>query len=59
MEVVLASGRTGQFDLVVNHEKIVGRGGNWLSRRFGAGYPDPEDVVDLLMKHLAGTTTTS
>jgi hypothetical protein len=50
------SGRTGQFEVVANNETIVNRGGNWFTRRFGAGYPDPQGVVDLLEKRLARGT---
>ena len=27
------------------------RGGNWLTRSFGAGYPDLDSVVEQLEKH--------
>jgi predicted Rdx family selenoprotein len=50
-EVVLVPGKTGQFDVVADGEKIAERGGNWLTRSFGAGYPDLEGVVEKLEKH--------
>jgi hypothetical protein len=52
-EVVLVPGKTGQFDVVADGEKIAERGGNWLTRSFGAGYPDLDGVVEKLEKHQA------
>ena len=51
MEVVLTPGKTGQFDVVADGEKIAERGGNWLTRSFGAGYPDLHSVIEKLEKH--------
>lgn len=51
---MLAPGRTGQFDVTADDQTIVNRGGNWLTRRFGAGYPDFDGVVDALQSHIAG-----
>ena len=51
VDVVLVPGKTGQFDVVADGEKIAERGGNWLTRSFGAGYPDLESVVEKLEKH--------
>jgi hypothetical protein len=51
MEVVLTPGKTGQFTVVADGEKIAERGGNWLTRSFGAGYPDLDRVVEKLEKH--------
>lgn len=50
VEVALVPGKTGQFDVVADGEKIAERGGNWLTRSFGAGYPDLESVVEKLEK---------
>ena len=52
-DVVVTPGKTGQFDVVVDDDTVVQRGGNWITRRFGAGYPDFDAVVDLLEKRLA------
>lgn len=41
----MTSGAIGQFDVLVDGRKIAGRGGNPLTRLFGAGYPDLESVV--------------
>ena len=51
VDVVLVPGKTGQFDVLADGEKIAERGGNWLTRSFGAGYPDLEGVVEELEKH--------
>ena len=51
VDVVLVPGKTGQFDVVADGEKIAERGGNWLTRSFGAGYPDLEKVVEKVEKH--------
>lgn len=50
---VVSSGKTGQFDVIADGEKIAGRGGNWFTRSFGAGYPDLDNVVELLGKRRA------
>jgi hypothetical protein len=50
VDVVLVPGKTGQFDVVADGEKIAERGGNWLTRSFGAGYPDLDGVVEELEK---------
>ena len=51
MEVVLTPGKTGQFDVMADGEKIAERGGNWLTRSFGAGYPNLDSVIEKLEKH--------
>lgn len=51
MEVVLTPGKTGQFDVLADGEKIAERGGNWLTRSFGAGYPDLDSVIEKLEEH--------
>ena len=52
--VVTRNGKTGQFDVIADGEKVAGRGGNRLTQIFGAGYPDPNSVVDQLEKVAAG-----
>jgi hypothetical protein len=52
---VVTPGKTGQFDVIADGEKIVQRGGSWLTRSFGAGYPDLESVVEQLERRRAGT----
>jgi hypothetical protein len=51
VEAVLTPGKTGQFDVVTDGEKIAERGGNWFTRSFGAGYPDLESVIEKLENH--------
>jgi hypothetical protein len=52
-EAVVTPGKTGQFEVLADGEKIAERGGNWLTRSFGAGYPDLESVVEQLQKRRA------
>jgi len=51
IEPVITPGKLGQFEVIADSERIVERGGNWLTRSFGAGYPDLESVVEQLEKH--------
>lgn len=51
IEAVITPGKTGQFDVIADGEKIAERGGNWFTRRFGAGYPELDSVVEQLEKH--------
>jgi hypothetical protein len=48
IDTVLTPGKIGQFDVIADGKRIVARGGNWLTRSFGAGYPDLENVVEQL-----------
>ena len=48
LDAVCTPGGTGQFDVLADGERIAQLGGNFLTRRFGAGYPDLDGVVDLL-----------
>lgn len=50
IESVVTPGKTGQFEVLADGERVVGRGGNWFTRSFGAGYPDLESVVEQLQK---------
>jgi hypothetical protein len=51
IEAVVTPGKTGQFEVIADGQRIAERGGNWLTRSFGAGYPDLECVVEQLEKH--------
>jgi hypothetical protein len=53
IEVTTTPGKRGQFEVIADGKKIAERGGNWLARKFGAGYPDLEGVVEQLEKHRA------
>jgi hypothetical protein len=46
VEAVLKPGKTGQFDVIVDGRKVAERGGNWITRQFGAGYPNINSIVD-------------
>jgi hypothetical protein len=50
IEAVVTPGETGAFEVFADGERIAGRGGNWFTRSFGAGYPDPDSVVEQLQK---------
>jgi hypothetical protein len=50
IEAVTTPGKTGQFEVIADGEKIAERGGNWFTRSFGAGYPDLDSVVEQLEK---------
>ena len=49
-DAVVTPGKTGQFEVLADGEKVAERGGNWITRSFGAGYPELEKVVDQLQK---------
>lgn len=51
IDAVLTAGKIGQFEVIADGKRIAERGGNWLTRSFGAGYPDLESVVEQLKKH--------
>ncbi len=46
-------GKSGEFAVVVDGEVIARRGGNILSRLFGAGWPDMDEVVRAVEERLA------
>ena len=48
IEARVEPGEHGRFDVKVDGELIASRGGNWFTRRLGAGWPDPAGVVALL-----------
>ena len=50
IEAVVTPGKTGQFDVLADGEKVAERGGNWLTRSLGAVYPDLNGVVEQLEK---------
>ena len=56
IDAVCTPGKTGQFDVIMEDEKIAERGGNWLTRSFGAGYPDLEKVIEQLVEKNRGGT---
>lgn len=50
IDAVIMPGKTGQFDVIADGNKIAERGGNWFTRKLGAGYPDLESIVEKLAK---------
>jgi hypothetical protein len=54
IEPVITSGKTGQFEVIADGEIIAERGGSWLTRSFGAGYPDLDSVVEQIEKRRKG-----
>jgi len=56
IDAICTPGKTGQFDVLVDGERVAQRGGNWLTRSFGAGYPDLQKVIEQLAeKNRPGT----
>ncbi len=55
IDAVLVPGKTGEFKVIAEGEQIAERGGNWISRKFGAGYPDLERVVEQLKQRRASS----
>lgn len=53
VETSLSTGKVGQFDVLVDGKRVVARGGNFITRQFGAGYPDLEDAVDAVRANMA------
>jgi len=50
IDAAMVEGRTGQFEVVVDGVSLVQRGGTKLTRiLFAAGYPDLDQVVELLV----------
>jgi hypothetical protein len=56
IEAVLTPGKTGQFEVLADGEKIAERGGNWLTRNFGAGYPNLNRVIEQLEQRRTSKT---
>ena len=50
VQAVCTPGQTGQFDVIVDGKRIAQRGGNWFTRKLGAGYPDLASVVEQIAK---------
>jgi hypothetical protein len=50
IDAVVTPGKTGQFEVLADGETVVERGGNWLTRSLGAGYPDLNNVVEQIQK---------
>ena len=48
IDAVKRPGKIGEFEVFVEGESVAKRGGNFLTRNFGAGYPDLDALVDVL-----------
>ena len=48
VDAITKPGRIGEFEVFADGSSVAKRGGNFLTRSFGAGYPDLEDLVALL-----------
>jgi hypothetical protein len=48
IEAIIRPGKTGQFEVIADGEKVAERGGNWFTRSFGAGYPNLDKLVERL-----------
>ena len=59
VEAVIRPGKTGQFEVIADGERIAERGGNWFTRRFGGGYPDLDSVAEQLEKRRASVKESS
>ena len=53
LEAVTKPGKIGEFEVFADGESVAKRGGNFLTRSFGAGYPDLDAVVAVLAKKSA------
>jgi len=50
IEPILTPGKTGQFDVLADGNRTAERSGNFLTRSFGAGYPDLDNLVEQLVE---------
>jgi hypothetical protein len=48
IDAVRKPGKTGDFEVLADGEKVAKRGGNFITRSFGAGYPDLGSVIERL-----------
>ena len=51
VDAVTTAGELGQFDVIVDGERVAERGGNRFTRSLGGGYPDLDTVVARLEQH--------
>jgi hypothetical protein len=55
IEAFITPGKTGQFEVIADGERVAERGGNWFTRSIGAGYPDLDSVVEQLARRSVTT----
>ena len=53
LDAVTKPGKIGEFEVFADGESVAKRGGNFLTRSFGAGYPDHDAVVAVLAQKSA------
>lgn len=53
LDVLTKPGRFGEFEVFADGVSVAKRGGNFLTRSFGAGYPDLDALVDALAQRSA------
>ena len=46
----MEAGQFGQFDVMADGALVASRGGGWLSRALGGGWPDDDRVVSDLKR---------
>jgi len=53
IDAVKRPGKIGEFEVFADGVSVATRGGNFLTRSFGAGYPDLDALVDHLAQRQA------
>jgi hypothetical protein len=53
IDAVKRPGKIGEFEVFADGESVAKRGGNFLTRSLGAGYPDLDALVDHLAERQA------
>ena len=53
LDVLTKPGKIGEFEVFADGVSVAKRGGNFLTRSFGAGYPDLDALVDTLAQRSA------
>jgi len=53
IDAVKRPGKIGEFEVFADGVSIARRGGNFLTRSFGSGYPDFDALVDVLAQKTA------
>jgi len=45
LEVELRRGAAGQFEVLADGTTVAKKGGGWMAKLVGGGFPDPADVL--------------
>jgi hypothetical protein len=59
IDAVKRPGKIGEFEVFADGESVAKRGGNFLTRSFGAGYPDLDALVDHLAQRMQRDPSTA